>query len=83
MSALRSHLRAVAGPAGAVLAGGLVVARAHASPRREVPGGREAGHVGADLSEDHLGGPMRHARDRHQQRHRRFVRVQQLDRSAR
>ena len=33
---------------------------------------------GADLSEDHLGGPSRPARDRHQQRHRRFVRGQEL-----
>ena len=50
-------LGAVAGASGAVFAGGLVVAGAHAGPRGEVPGGREAGHVGADLGEDHLGGP--------------------------
>lgn len=41
-------------------------------------GGREAGHVGADLSEDHLGAALRHAGDRHQERHRRFVRAQRL-----
>ncbi len=40
--------------------------------------GGEAGHVGADLSQDHLGGAVAHPRDADQQRHRRFMRVQQL-----
>ncbi|MDH4276726.1 MAG: hypothetical protein OEW83_01445 [Acidimicrobiia bacterium] len=65
-------------PARLAFAGGLVVAGAHACPGCEVSGGGEAGHVGADLSEDHLGCPAGHPGDCHQQCHRRFVRVQQL-----
>jgi hypothetical protein len=42
-----------------------------------LPGGGEAGHVGADLSQDHLGGAMTHSGDPDQQRHRRLVRVQE------
>lgn len=38
------------------VAGGLVVAGADPSPRREVLGGGEPGDVGADLGEDDLGG---------------------------
>lgn len=43
-----------------------------------MPGGWEAGHVGTDLSEDHLGATSSDPGDRHQERHRRFVGVQQL-----
>ncbi len=34
--------------------------------------------MSAPISEDHLGGPLGHAGDRHQQRHLRLVRDQQL-----
>ena len=43
---------AFAGPAGAAFAGGLVVAGAASGPGGEVPGGREHGHVDADLGDD-------------------------------
>src|SRR3954449_12940460 len=46
------------------LAAGDVGARAHPRPGGQVGGGREAGHVGADLGEDALGGPLADARDR-------------------
>jgi hypothetical protein len=42
-----------------------------------MPGGREAGHVGADLSQDHLGGAITRPGDPDQQRHHRLVKVQQ------
>jgi hypothetical protein len=38
-----------------VLACRLVVARAHARPRRQVLGGREPTHVDTDLADDDLG----------------------------
>lgn len=46
-----------------VLAGGLVVAGAHARPRRQMPRGWEAGHAGADLDQDHPRGAVAHSRD--------------------
>ena len=52
---------------GAVLAGGLVVARAQPGPRGEMPGGREAGHVDTDLGDDDLSGALLDARDRREQ----------------
>jgi hypothetical protein len=42
----------------------LVVAGAPAGPGRELPGGGEDAHVGADLSDHHLGGARRDAGDR-------------------
>src|ERR1700691_1178790 len=47
---------AFAGPSGAALAGGTVVAGTLSCPRGEVPGGGEHGHVGPDLSDHYLGG---------------------------
>src|SRR3954468_24954834 len=66
-------LRAVAGLARAALAGRLIVAGAAAGPRREVPRGRELGHVGADLADDALGAAALDAAHR----------AHQLDRRAR
>ena len=43
---------------GSAFAAGDVVPRAHPGPRGEVRGGREAGHVDADLGDDALGGPF-------------------------
>jgi len=47
---------ALAALSGAVPAGGLVVARAASRPGREMPGGGEDRHVGADLSDHRLSG---------------------------
>jgi len=55
---------ALAGVARAAFAGGLVVAGAAASPRGEVSGGGEQAHVGADLSDHHLGAAFGDAGDR-------------------
>src|SRR3954471_12729152 len=49
---------AVGGLARAAFAAGDVVARAYPGPGGQVGSGREAGHVGADLGEDALGGPL-------------------------
>src|SRR3954451_23356881 len=49
---------AVGGLARVALAAGNVVAWRHAGPRRQVSGGREPGHLDADLGEDALGGPI-------------------------
>ena len=38
------------------LARGLVVARGGSGPRRELPGSREAGHIGTGLGDDDVGG---------------------------
>ena len=65
-----------AGPLGAVLAAGLIVAGAHASPRCQMPCGGEAGHVGADLNQDHLRGPGMAPWDSDQYLHRHLLRVQ-------
>ena len=51
-------------PAGSLFAAGDVVARAHPGPRGEVSGGREPGHVDADLGDDALGGPFADPGDR-------------------
>ena len=58
---------ALAGPARAVLPGGLVVARAQPGPRRQVRRGGEPSHVDADLGDDDLGGAFTDPRDRGQQ----------------
>jgi hypothetical protein len=60
-------LRALAGAAGAAFAGRLVVAGSLSGPAGEVPGGRELGHVGADLGDQDLSGLLSDARDRCQQ----------------
>ena len=52
---------ALAGLAGALPAGGAVVARALPRPGGQVAGGREHAHVGADLGEDGLAGAPPHA----------------------
>src|SRR5436305_880964 len=49
---------AVGGLARAAFAAGDVVARADPGPGGQVGSGRKAGHVGADLGEDALGGPL-------------------------
>ena len=49
-SAIPEELAALAAPAGAALAGGLVVAGAAPGRRGEMTGGREDAHVGADLA---------------------------------
>src|SRR5215211_6652381 len=49
---------ALGGLARATLAPGDVVARAAARPACQVPGGREHGHVDADLGDDDLGGAL-------------------------
>jgi len=46
---------ALAGLAGAAAGTGLDGARAQLGPRHQVPGGREPGHIQADLGEDDLG----------------------------
>jgi hypothetical protein len=47
----------------AALAGRLSLTRTHACPRGEVPCGRQDGHVGADLGQDHLGRVSPHPGD--------------------
>jgi hypothetical protein len=49
---------AVPGLAGFAFAGGLVVPRADTGPGGQVPGGAKAGHVGAGLGDDDLGGGL-------------------------
>jgi hypothetical protein len=49
-------LGALAGPPRPMLAGRLVVARAHPCPGGQVRRGGELAHVRADLGQDHLGG---------------------------
>src|SRR5215216_5925261 len=44
--------RALAQARGLALAGALVLPRTHAGPGEQVPGGREAAHVAADLGEN-------------------------------
>jgi hypothetical protein len=58
---------ALAGPAGAVLAGGFIVAGAQSGPRGQVCCGGESGHVDADLGDDDPGGALTDPRDRGQQ----------------
>jgi len=48
----------LAGLARAGSAGRVALARAHPSPRRQVPGGGKGGHVGADAGEDDLRGAV-------------------------
>ena len=48
---------------------GLVVARAQAGPRRQMGGGRKAGHVHPVLRDDHLCGAFTDPRDRAQKTH--------------
>jgi hypothetical protein len=55
---------------GAPLASRLVVARARASPRREVPRAGERAHVAAGLGDDDFRGSLLHAGDRAQQLNR-------------
>src|SRR4051812_43137325 len=62
-------LGALAAPAGAALAGGLVVAGAAPGPGGEMPGAGKAAHVGADLSDHDLGGAFGDTGDRGGQRH--------------
>lgn len=50
-----------------MFAGGLVVARAHPGPRREVVGGGEAGHVAAGLGDEDLTRAVADAGDGDQQ----------------
>lgn len=66
-SAQSSHFEPLRGAPRAPFAGGLVVARALTGPARELLGGREARHVGADLGDDHLRGAPLNAGDRPQQ----------------
>jgi hypothetical protein len=54
---------ALVGLAGATLAAGDVVARAQARPGGQVGGGREPGHIDADLGDDALGGAGAHPGD--------------------
>jgi hypothetical protein len=61
-----SHRFAVAGLAGAALAGGLAMSRAHPGPGRQVPGAGEAAHVRAGLGDDDLSDGLPHSRDRRQ-----------------
>jgi hypothetical protein len=49
---------ALGGLTGAALAAAEVVARAATRPRRQVPGGGEHPHVGADLGDDRLRGAL-------------------------
>src|SRR3954469_8339359 len=74
-SAKSQPLGPVAGLARAALAGRLVVAGAAAGPGREVPRGRELGHVGADLGEDALRAAALDAGHRAQQFNRRRERA--------
>src|SRR3954449_408523 len=55
---------AVGGLARAAFAAGDVVARADPGPGSKAGGGREAGHVRADLGQDALGGPLTDPGDR-------------------
>jgi hypothetical protein len=62
-------LGALAGPPRAVLAGRLVIPRAHPRPRGQMRGGGELAHVRADLGHDDLGGTLVDPGDGVQQRH--------------
>src|SRR5829696_5133431 len=68
----------VARPAGAALAGRLVVAGAQTGPGREMACGRKARHVGADLADDALRAAVLDARDRAQQLNRQRERADLL-----
>jgi hypothetical protein len=59
--------RAVPGASGTVFPTGGVVARADPGLGRQVPGGREDGHVQAHLGDQDFGDPPSHARDGHHQ----------------
>ena len=75
---LTEPLGALARLARAALARGLVVARAHAGPGREVLGRREGGHVAAGLGDYHFGRAAPDTRDRAEQLNRRRERAQLL-----
>src|SRR5664279_4434440 len=66
---------AFAGPAGLVFPRGFVVTGTQPSPRGQVRGGWEPGHVDADRGDDHLRGPLTDARDAPQQPQRLGERV--------
>src|SRR4029450_13617514 len=60
-------LRSLPGSARAPLTRGVTLTRAHPRPRGQVPRGRKATHVGADLSQDGLRRSPVHAGDRGEQ----------------
>ena len=67
VSVARSHLEPLRVLPERRLPADSFVAGAHAGPRGEVFGGRERAHVDADLGDQHLGGALLDAGDRHQQ----------------